>query len=470
MPRWASARIRSPLSRADRRAGSARNTLPDNRLAFIDQASFLGLRATGQGQVVQCVWVYGRAVDLERLRRFQHNLGHGLLGRRIERSPLPFARHRWVACRAPSVIDVAEGPRAREELSAWADERAELPVDPEWGPAWHLGVVPFTDGTTAISLVVSHTVADGLGLCVAIADAVRGNARDFGYPQPHSRGRARAALQDARQTARGTPEIARTLVAAARLARRRHGDIAKSRTPPRVTGLGGDKLVRVPAITIHIDQSDWDMCAKALGGTSNSLFAGFAAKLAAHCGRRRTGDGAVTLSFPVSDRTAHDTRANALSFASFAVEPTRVTADLRDVRAAIKQALRNLREVPDESLRLLPLTPLTPKRAVKRLADLAFVYADLPVGCSNLGDLDPAVGRPDGNDADQVFLRLREQRVTRGSLERSHGQLFLGSGRTGNKVFITVVGYQPGNADSKAALRGLATQTLTEFDLTGTID
>jgi hypothetical protein len=448
--------------------GSERNALVDNRLAFIDQTSLLGLRATGQGQVLQCVWVYERAIDFDGLRRFQHNLGFGLLGRRIERSPLPFARHRWVSDRGPSAIDITELARPRGELSAWVDERAQLPIDPEWGPGWHLGVVPFTDGSMAVSLIASHTVVDGLGICLAIADAVKGNMRELGYPPPQSRTRLRAVLQDARQTAQGAPEVARTLVAAARLARRRRKDIAGSRAS-RWVAPEGDEDVVVPAITIYVDLDEWDTRAKALGGTSNSLFAGFAAGFAERSGRRRAGYGAVTLSFPVSDRTENDTRANALSFASITVEPTQVTTDLRDVRAAIKEALTTLREVSDERLQLLPLTPLTPKRAVKRLADAAFAYADLPVGCSNLGDIDPAVARPDGSEADHVFVRLMEQRVTRASLARTHGQLFLLSGRIGGKIFITVVGYEVGGINSKAYLRGLAAQALTDFDLTGSI-
>jgi hypothetical protein len=143
---------------------------------------------------------------------------------------------------------------------------------------------------------------------------------------------------------------------------------------------------------------------------------------------------------------------------------------LRDVRAAIKEALTTLWEVPDERLQLLPLTPLTPKRAVKRLADVAFAYADLPVGCSNLGDIDPVVACPDGSDADHVFLRLVEQDVTRQSLERTRGQLFVASGRIGGKIFITVAGYQLSGNNSKPDLRDLAAHTLAEFDLTGAID
>ncbi|HWF28471.1 MAG TPA: hypothetical protein VG327_08850 [Mycobacterium sp.] len=63
-----------------------------------------------------------------------------------------------------------------------------------------------------------------------------------------------------------------------------------------------------------------------------------------------------------------------------------------------------------------------------------------------------------------------EQNVTPRSLERTHGQLFPASGRIGGKIFITVTGYQLGGIDSQHRLRGLAAQTLAEFDLTSTID
>ena len=138
---------------------------PDDRLALVDQAFFAGHRAAGQKDVMQVVWVYEHAIDFDGLKRFHYNLGRGLLGRRIERSPLPFARHRWVLDRGPSDIDIAECARPRAELSDWADERSQLPADPERGPGWHLGVLPLTDGSTAVSLVASHYLLDGIGAC-----------------------------------------------------------------------------------------------------------------------------------------------------------------------------------------------------------------------------------------------------------------------------------------------------------------
>ena len=65
-----------------------------NVLDLYDQTYFGFERAAGVTNLLQCVWVYDRAVDIDGLRRFHHRLQQGLLSRRIERSPLPFARYR----------------------------------------------------------------------------------------------------------------------------------------------------------------------------------------------------------------------------------------------------------------------------------------------------------------------------------------------------------------------------------------
>src|SRR5262245_2859693 len=240
--------------------------------------------------IIQVTWSYGHAIDLDALRRFHHNLGHGLLGRRIERPALPVARHRWVVDRGPADIDIAECARPRDEVSDWIDERSQLPVDPESGPGWHLGVLPVEDGSTAISLVLSHNLIDGLGLALVIAEASLGMTRDLGYPPPLSRTRMRAVGQDARQTARDVPEVARALVTAVKLARkqareRAEKDRSPASRPVAVNRVDSDDVVLVPAITIYVDLEDWDARAEALGGASHTLAAAFAAKFGARIGR-----------------------------------------------------------------------------------------------------------------------------------------------------------------------------------------
>jgi hypothetical protein len=441
---------------------------PVDRLTYLDQASFLGLRATGLEQLAQWVWVYERAVDLDGLGRFHDNLRHGLFGRLIERSPLPFGRHRWVAAPDTVDIDVAEMARPRAELSDWADEHAQSPIDPEWGPGWRLAVQPFTDGSTAVSLLASHCLVDGLAGGLAIADAANGRHHDFGYPPARSRTLLRALGSDARQTLRDIPEVARAIAAMARLARGGQQDLARLGGSQPIAASTDDATVMIPAITIQLDARDWDARAAALSGTSNALLNAIAAKAGERLGRRRADDGGVSLRFVVSDRGEHDTRANALSFVTIEVDPTRVTRDLAEVRVAIKQALSTLGDAPDESLAVLPVTPWTPQWAVRRMAEALFT--DFSVGCSNLRDVDPATGRPDGTDADSFCARGVTQHITRKVLERIQGQVTLASGRFSGKVFITVVAYDVDGRNSKPDLRELMADTLAEFELAGTID
>lgn len=463
--------VRTPPARPSSDGAAHGDMQPDDQLAVADYSLFAQHHAIGRNLVIQCVWIYEHAINFDGLRRFQRNLGYGLLGRRIERSPLPFARPRWVLDRGPSDIDIAESARPREKLSDWADERSQVSIDPEGGPGWHLGVLPLTGGASAVSLVLSHYLVDGLGLAVTVADAVLGNTRDLGYSPPCSRSRRRALLQDARQTARDAPQVARALVAAAKLAR--HSQLGTSQRPasrPAALGGDGDDIVVVPTITLHIDRDEWDTRAGALGGTSNTLVAGFAAKLGERLGRRREGDGAVTLQLPISERAEGDTRANAMSFATVRVDPTEVTTDLRDVRTAIKQALKTLRETPNESLQVLWLASLTPERAWKRLSDAMSADPDLPVFCSNLGEFPPVVCQLDGTESELVMTRVTAQHEKRQWLERTGGQMTLQSWRIRNKVRVSVGAYQPGVENTKPALRELAAQTLAEFGLSGEID
>lgn len=442
---------------------------PDNRLTAVDHGLFTQHRAIGRNLVIQCMWVYEHAVDFDQVKRFHHNLGHGLLGRRIERSPLPFARHRWVLDRRTPDIDFEAVTRPRAELSDWADERTLVPIDPESGPGWNMGVVRLTDGSTAVSLVLSHYLLDGLGLVIALVDAMVGNVRHLGYPPPRARPRLRAFAQDARQTVRDAPEVGRALRVAARLARSNRQTTAEPPAQPRPVATH-DETVVMPGISIRIDLSDWDARAKALGGTSNTLGAAVVAKLGDHLGRRRASDGAVTLLLPINERTEGDTRANAMSFARVSLDPALLTKDLSDARSAIKQALQAHREMPDDSLQVAWLVSFTPKRALKRMDNAMIADPDFPVFYSNLGDVGTVVNRLDGTDAEYATARVTAQQETRQGLERMGGQMTVQSLRISDGFVISVNAYQPGATNTKPALRELAAHTLAEFDLTGKIE
>ncbi|CAJ1501475.1 hypothetical protein [[Mycobacterium] burgundiense] len=466
-------RARESLSR---RRGSEPVARLDNYLAPADEALLAEHRAAGMAVVIQVTWRYEHRVDLDGVHRFHQHLSQGLLGRRIERPALPIARHRWVADRRPTEFDIAAGPRPRAEFSDWVDERSQLPIDPQAGPGWHLGLQPLDDGSTAISLVLSHNLIDGLGLALVIAEAALGKSRDLGYPPPLSRTKLRALGADARQTVRDVPEAIRAVATAAKLARkqareqRTKGRAPASRSAAPVATVGGDDTVLVPMITIYVYLDQWDARAEALGGGSHTLAAAFAAKLGERIGRLRAEDGAVTLQIPISDRTEDDTRAMALSYTRVSVDPAPLTKELADIRAAIKKTLRTMKETPDESKQLLWLSSFMPERAMKRMVAKMPADPDQSVFCSYLGDLHTAIGCPDGTIVEYGNARGTGQRESRQLLDRIGGRMMVLSGRINGKIFLSVGAYQPGATNTKAALRAVAAHTLDDFGLTGVVD
>src|SRR5271168_4019083 len=333
-------------------------TTVTNVLDLVDQSAFLGERATAATNLLQCVWVYNRAIDIDGLRQFHQHLQRGRLSRRVERSPLPFGRHRWVSPSGQSDLEIVATPLPREEFDGWLSEQANTPLDAERGPGWHLAVLPFTDG---------GAVGE------AVADAASGRHDPISWPAAGSRRRWRAVREDARQTGRDIPAIGRAIVDAARFARRnrgRAGSAAPLPTRPPVPLAGADEPITLPTAMIFVDAHEWDARAHSLGGTSNTLLAALAAHLAQRVGRV-TADGSVTLAMPVNERTAGDTRANAVTNVDIMVDPAPATTDLREIRAATKQALIRRQELPDERLALLPIAPLLPQWLVRRIVSVA---------------------------------------------------------------------------------------------------
>jgi hypothetical protein len=434
-----------------------------NVVDLFDQTVFLGERATGATNLLQCVWIYNGAIDIDGLRQFHHHLQQGRLSRRIERSPLPFGRHRWVAPNGKSDLEIVETPCARDEFDAWLGEQANTPLDAEHGPGWHLAVLPFTDGGAGVSLVISHCLTDGVGLCEALADAASGRHDPITWPAAASRRRGQALREDARQTARDLPGIGRALGAAIRLARRHRGPTG-SATPPPAPTAGADKRITLPTATIFVDADEWDTRAEFLGGTSNTLLAGLAARLAQRVGRIAA-DGSVAVTLPVNERTAGDTRANAITNVDFTVDPAPATTDLSEIRGAIKQALIRSTEETNERFELLHLAPLLPQWLARRLVGVSANGANSVIS-SNLGAVNPAAHRPDGTNADHFVMKPLGPGVTKAVMHGLGGLLVLLSGRTEGQVFVSVLGYQPGRLNSNNILRHALSSTLCDFSLT----
>jgi hypothetical protein len=299
-----------------------------------------------------------------------------------------------------------------------------------------------------------------------VADAARGYDNAIDWPAPGSRRRWQALREDAHhQTARDIPAIGRAVVEAARFIRRNGGG-AGSATPPPPPTVGADEPITLPTATIFVDADEWDSRAQSLGGTSNTLLAAFAARLAQGVGRVGA-DGSVTLTMPINERTASDTRANAITNVDITLDPAPATTDLRGIRAATKQALIRRQEVPDERWALLPLAPLLPRWLIRRMASVA-LGGSTTSGSSNLGALDPTVNRPDGTDADHFAGRTLYPGVTKATMHHTGGMLGLNSGRLHGQVFVSVFAFQPGRSNSNEDLRRDLSTALSEFSLNAT--
>ena len=448
---------------------------PHGVLDYFDQTAFELLRATGRGQLIQGVWIYDHPVDPDGLAGFHTRLGTGMLGRLIERSPLPFARARWVSLPGPqSPIITETQPRPRSELMAWADEFATRPIDPQRGPGWLLGVLPLTDGSTAITIVGSHCLVDGGGSMVVTWNAVTGNQRDLGYPPVKSRSLAQAVSADLRASARELPRLLSAVKEAGTHALRRRRRTAPPAPPARSVppmSKADDAIVEIPSVVAFIDTGQWDAKAESLGGNTYSLVAGFSAKLAAHLDRRRPSDGTVTLVMARNARESlDDDRALAMTFATVGVDPTTVTGDLTEARSAIRVARERAEAEPDPSLALLPIVPWFPRRMARILIGQMFAYDEaLPVACSNLGEIPSDIANLDGTPADFFFARSVDQSVTLRDLKRSAGAFVVVSGRLNGRLWVAVEAYQLGSENTRARLRELMEKALAEFGLDGVV-
>lgn len=445
------------------------NSTTGNTLAYIDQASFLALRALGRGPVVQYVWIYDRDVDFDALHRFHANLHHTLIGRLIERSPLPFGRHRWVTAPASDRLDIAASEVHRDEMWDWVEQRTFIPVDPELGPPWHLGVQPLIGGGAAVCLVVSHTTADASAGIQSIVAAVDGAGADGSFPPAAERRRLRALREDLSVTVRSAREVPAAIAAGIRTAREQSEDLsasAKAALPARSDSDGGP--VVVPRIYGVVDARLWDDCAMSRGGTRNVLFMALATRIGFRLGRVDA-EGKVLLSIPVSERTEGDTRANPLNAIAVHADPDEVCGELAPLRTTIKQALVDLDDSRESLLAALAMTPFVPRALARRLENLV-LQVGKPVGCSNIGEVPGAANRPDGTDADFFWVRGGEPGLTAAALGRLGGHLLVSAVTVGGKVAVCVASWESPSQNSKNELRDAVRAALADFGLVGDLN
>lgn len=471
-----------------------------HRLNFVDQLAFELFRLTRRNQLMQCVWIYEREVDLAGLRRVCQRLADLPCNRLIEPSPLPFGRPRWVRESRTAPVHSSDDVLPRSSLMSWANRHAQTPLDPVSGPAWHVSHQRFSDGSSAVSMVGSHLIFDGVGTLAWIEEAIagsdgsgsdgRGGDVRWDFEPRQARHPLTGAIADAWQALRDLPETMQALLQTVRLG------IGSIRAGSTVVGSIGDVprpglvgsgpsssvvqkssstesgIVSLPSVSAFIDAESWDERARSLGGHAYSLVAALAARVAAHMDRRRPSDGAVRLFVTINQRGGlEDSRAIAITFCKLLIDPLRAAQDLKVIGASLKSAVRTAKRTSEPILKLFPLVPWMPRSTTATLVDRVFTYADdLPVSCSNLGTLPARVGCIDGTPCSSLLARGVDTNVTLRDLRRSHGHLVVVASRFNGKVCVSVEAYRLDTDNSAEHLRDTLQHTLSEFGLQGPVE
>lgn len=453
----------------DPRLDTRPDTRPDTRLDYLDHASYLAFRAMGHHPTLHYTWVYDREVDLAALERLSDRLQRGRFARVVEPAQVWGGRARWVRPDRPVPIEVEDDPRPRSQVEQWSVEVSRRPIDPIAGPPWRFGVLRLDDGGSAVAIVVSHTVTDGVGVLLGLREAVEG--RDLGLAYPRCGAGRCGLLSQWREVVASLPEKARALRAVVRQMRAERSLPHRESTPvlpasPAVVGAPEppqrDGAAR---IVTFVSEAAWDTCAERLGGTSNVLASALAARLGHHLGRVQRND-TVNLTIPVSVREGDDDlRGNALSSVVVTLDPAEVTRDLRPARAAMKAALsaRDAQQLP--LLAALPLVPFVPVWLLRRLERFALGADVNAVGCSNLGRVPDPVERIDGQPCQYAFGQFNEPGRPTAELVRLGGQGFLGVTFSGGRVVINAVAFRPGGDNSDETLLAIVHEVIDEFAL-----
>ena len=240
-----------------------------NILDLFDQTFSSLERATGVLGLLQCVWVYDRAIDIDGLRRFHRHLQRGRLSRRIERSPLPFGRHRWVSPGGQHDLEIVATPRPREEFDAWLSEQAATPpgcrartrMAPRGAPVHRR-----RRGGEPGHLALPHR----RHRAVRGVDGTRRPAapiRSAGPPPHHAGGGRHCARTPARPRATSRVSAAPSSLrhdshgATAAVPPRPDWPVRRPRRPPEP-----DRPITLPTETIFVDADEWDARARSTRG------------------------------------------------------------------------------------------------------------------------------------------------------------------------------------------------------------
>lgn len=437
-------------------------------VSFSDQGMYLAHKAGGQQAVIQLLWRYRRPLDLKALERFRSHLAQGSLARLVTPARLPFGRHHWrIPLQSAACMPLTlSSPLAAEAWQAWADAQVQLSMDPASGPAWNLTAQPFSDGSTLVSLVVSHCIADGTAMVLAVSAAARGES---GVAPSTSFSALHPAMVLGHELIQSLYDVPATFKALAVLAQTglKNRTTAPKSAPSDTTSTGVETIIVFPSVFVRIPVSVWDDRAKCLAANRFTLVAAMTAAFSELLGRTQNDE--VTLLIPVGQRGGlSDTDANRVTIATCQVPAVQYKGRLHVLQRKLQTALLKSRRNPDPLLAMMPLLPYVPERAFTQLASMAMgALANLPVTCSHMGELPAEIFRIDGAEADHFCFRGVDRQTTVNAIEKRHGVATLLTGVASGYILLNFVAYQPGTVVNTAQLQALVIKLLERHHLIG---
>ncbi|MFD6446938.1 hypothetical protein ACFWEJ_17655 [Promicromonospora sp. NPDC060204] len=465
---------------------------PALRLQFADDM-FLRRHDGGASPAVnQVLWRLDGPFDADRLRDLAERLAAGSLHRRVVRARVPGARHRWAPAGTLPVLDLQTAPVPEGGIGAWAQAEADVPLDPAKGLSWRISAADVAGrpgaggaGTVAgsvVSLTCAHAVADGAALIDAVVRAAT-HAEPIVVPAPE-RGRralladaadaaaqaaavARWARDKARAKAQAAAQEAAPQIEAAEAPGTRHEPVPPPPDEPVPAGSAGvpvaagpaaepadhaaDAGWRVPVLHVELPADQVTQAAAAHGGTPNTWFVAFLARLV-HATGRFPGE-PVPVALPVSTRGADDPRANSTKIARVTI-PADVLAhrDLGWVRAAAKEAYTAVGQAePGVAPVPLELVQMLPDTLVGRLPQPP-VAAAL---ASNLGRPPEGYTQAAGGPVRAVATLSHYQGASAAELRAAGGGLVAFCTTAGRTTTLSVAALDPDRVADADTLRRL---------------
>lgn len=455
------------------------------RLQFADDMFLRRHDGEASPAVNQVLWRLDGPYDADRLRELAEGLAAGSLHRRVVRARVPGARHRWAPAGTLPVLDLQTAAVAESAVGTWAQAQADLPLDPARGRSWRLAAADVVGDPGAgadgggsvvggiVSLTCAHAVADGAALIDALVRAST-HADPIVVPAPE-RG-TRALLADAADAAAQAAAVARWAQARARQSARGRRTppatllIEAAQTPaapqvepdaplvePVSASAAGDRW-RAPVLHVELPADRVAQVAAEHGGTPNTWFVAFLARLV-HATGRFPGQ-PVPVALPVSTRGEDDPRANSTKIARVTI-PADVlaTRDLGWVRAATKEAYNAVsRAEPGVSPIPLELVQMLPDTVVSKLPQPP-VAAAL---ASNLGTPPDGYTQAPGGAVRAVATLSHYQGATAAELRAAGGGLVAFCTTVGHATVLSVAGLDPDRVADADTLRDLV---LAEADV-----